>query len=256
MTLHVESCGSGPDLALIHGWGFAGRVWEPAAAILAQSFRVHCVDLPGYGGSHELKPGTVQQVADQMMAALPAKVSLCGWSLGAHVAIAALSRHSQSVDDLVLVGATPCFLKRPDWTPAIDASMLVLFDTALRRDPAGLLSRFSLLINQGDEAAVAIKRQLAPLAKSPPSIEVLEHGLDLLRQLDLRPLLPRIHHRTLLIHGAHDPLMPLAAASWTASVLPQARLDVFENAAHTPFLSHPKRFAQAIADFRANPTPC
>ena len=51
MSLHIESIGSGAPLLLIHGWGMHGGVWDEVAQELAADFRVHRVDLPGYGYS-------------------------------------------------------------------------------------------------------------------------------------------------------------------------------------------------------------
>lgn len=43
--------GSGPELLLIHGTGFHGRCWEPAAATLGKSFHVWAIDQRGHGAS-------------------------------------------------------------------------------------------------------------------------------------------------------------------------------------------------------------
>ena len=51
MNLHVESSGRGESLVLLHGWGMHGGVWSDVAEKLAADFRVHSVDLPGYGRS-------------------------------------------------------------------------------------------------------------------------------------------------------------------------------------------------------------
>jgi pimeloyl-[acyl-carrier protein] methyl ester esterase len=53
----------------------------------------------------------------------------------------------------------------------------------------------------------------------------------------------------LLVHGEHDPLMPLAAAQWLAGHMPNARIEVFPGAAHAPFLSQPERFAELLKRF-------
>ncbi|HWC28426.1 MAG TPA: alpha/beta fold hydrolase, partial [Solirubrobacteraceae bacterium] len=43
--------GSGPDVLLIHGLGGAKSSFFDAAAALARSYRVHALDLPGFGSS-------------------------------------------------------------------------------------------------------------------------------------------------------------------------------------------------------------
>ena len=58
-----------------------------------------------------------------------------------------------------------------------------------------------------------------------------------------------VRQATLLVHGEHDPLMPLAAAQWLAGHMPNARIEVFPGAAHAPFLSQPERFAELLNRF-------
>ncbi|EDM77337.1 putative hydrolase [Plesiocystis pacifica SIR-1] len=43
--------GSGPDLALIHGWPVDGQTWRRIVPILAEHFTCHVIDLPGAGRS-------------------------------------------------------------------------------------------------------------------------------------------------------------------------------------------------------------
>jgi pimeloyl-[acyl-carrier protein] methyl ester esterase len=78
---------------------------------------------------------------------------------------------------------------------------------------------------------------------------VLSDGLALLRDSDLRTTVADITQATLLLHGARDPLMPVAAAQWLAHSLPQAQLTILPESAHTPFMSDPGACAAAISGF-------
>ena len=46
-TIHYEQLGSGPDLLLLHGWGYDLTLLMPLAQALAPSFRVTLADMPG-----------------------------------------------------------------------------------------------------------------------------------------------------------------------------------------------------------------
>jgi pimeloyl-[acyl-carrier protein] methyl ester esterase len=250
MKLALQSTGNGPDLALIHGWGLSGAVWQTLVPALAEHCRVHVLDLPGYGLNRSIASETLSQTADLVAEAIPAGATLCGWSLGAQVALSTLARHDRHVGRLALVAATPAFVQRPDWAHGVQPMMLDSFAALLKRDPKSLLARFAMLINQGDAAARELTRLLAQVnAQDLPDGAALEQGLAQLGQLDLRTLLPKIPHPTLIVHGDSDPLMPLAAAQWTASVMPAARLEVFAGAAHAPFLSQPERFVDCLVGF-------
>ena len=262
-----------PDLVLIHGWGIGRAAWDDALPLLAERFRVHRASLPGYDGSVEapdIAPGTggeegeggddtvrtFDACATALAHALPAGCVVCGWSLGALLALRAAQLAPQRFARLILCGATPCFTQRDDWQHAQAPAVLDGFAAAVAAQPSTARQRFIALINQGDGRARQIARAFAhaladEAAAYAPGVAALARGLAWLHRVDLRaailanpPQLP-----VLLVHGARDPLMPLPAAHWLAQTLPNARLDVFTDAAHAPFASDAPRFAQLLFDF-------
>lgn len=240
--------GHGPDIALIHGWGLDSAVWAPVADILAENCRVHRIDLPGYG----MTPADGRdfaQTAQSLVDALPAGVTLCGWSLGGMLALRAALLAPSRIARLVVVGGTPSFAQRDGWAPAQPPALLDAFTTALAQDAAGTLQRFVALFNQGDRHARHIGRAVLKGNAAPPPAATLQAGLRWLRDTDLRALAGSIALPALVIHGAHDPLMPLAAGQWLAERLPDAQLEVFAEAAHAPFHSDPQRFAARVGAF-------
>lgn len=248
--MKVRKFGSGPDVALVHGWGFGSAAWEPVVPALAARCCVHLVDLPGYGTAPADGANFVQ-TAQALSAALPEGTALCGWSLGALLALQAAQLAPQRTGRLILVGATPSFAQRTDWTPAQAPALLDSFTSAVAQDAASTLQRFAALLNQGDAQARTLARTLAAglQADALPTATTLTTGLGWLRDVDLRAQVPMVTTPTLLIHGAQDPLMPLAAAQWLAGHLPDARLETFADSAHAPFLADPQRFAALVGDF-------
>jgi len=245
----VVSGGSGPDLALLHGWGLGAGIWDGVAGLLAQSFRVHRISLPGYDGSADDGAG-FEQTAAAVAAAVPAGATLCGWSLGGILALAAAASNPDRLRHLVVVASTPKFVAADDWQPAQAPAVLDAFRQAVADDPAATLTRFVRLFNQGDGNARAINRALSPLlAGALPSLQVLTRGLDWLHDADLRGTLPAIRTPTLVVHGDCDPLMPAAAGKWLADTLPDARLERLAGVAHAPFVADPEGFARRLAGF-------
>lgn len=226
------------DLVLVHGWGFGPGVWRPVLASLAQHCRVQAVALPGYG---ELAFDPAQ---------LPNQTIVCGWSLGAQQALQWAHQWPDRVDRLVLIGATPRFLTGPDWPAAQPPALLESFATAVAADPRGALRRFAALSNQGDDQARGVTRQLTALLDSAlPETSALQAGLAQLRDTDLRPAIGDIHQPSLILHGEHDPLMPLAAGRWLAEKLPAGRLAIVPGTAHAPFLAQPAHFVDRLLEF-------
>ena len=72
MTLRVASTGSGPDIALLHGWGLGAEVWDAVLAPLARQFRVHVLSLPGYDGYAPADDRDLDATAAAIADALPA----------------------------------------------------------------------------------------------------------------------------------------------------------------------------------------
>ncbi|WP_025915891.1 alpha/beta fold hydrolase [Herminiimonas sp. CN] len=237
------------ELVLWHGWGMHPAAWDGLAAHLKIQARAPA--LPGYAGSAAPSLYTMDALTDALLADVSTPITLCGWSLGALLALHAAQRQPDRIARLILIGATPSFVQRPNWPHGMTPAALAEFTDALEADPKTALKRFIALFNQNDVNGRSIGRELTralATADLPPAA-VLAAGLALLRYTDLRANVPHIAQPTLLLHGAHDPLMPLAAAEWLAAALPQARLEVLPDAAHAPFLSDPARCAALIADF-------
>lgn len=248
---------SRPSLALIHGWGLGRQAWAPVIPALSAHLDIHLVDLPGYASAPP-DPACFADAARRIACRLPAGSLLCGWSLGALLAleIARQQAHPQAeqppthFSGLILVGATPCFTQRDDWPHAQTPQLLERFTQAVADAPAETLRHFIALLNQGDAQARAHTRsqQRALSAMPAPDPGSLQQGLDWLGNVDLRAAVTAITMPTLLIHGDRDPLMPLPAARWLSAALPNARLACIEGAAHAPFLSAPERFAELVIE--------
>lgn len=236
-------------LLMWHGWGMPPAAWDGFTAQLSGSPQTP--PLPGYAATPAQVPYSLDTLVDTLLEGQSAPVTLCGWSLGALLALHAAQRHPDKVARLILIGATPSFVQRADWPHGMTPQALAEFTEAVARDPATSLKRFIALFNQNDVNSRRVGRELTQaLTTAPlPSTATLVAGLDLLRDTDLRAQVPTIRQPTLLIHGAHDPLMPLAAAQWLAATLPQAQLAVLPDAGHAPFLSDVARCAALVTEF-------
>ena len=248
--LSRTTLGSGPELVLVHGWGLHGGVWAGLAPVLAARFHVTVVDLPGHGLSAGVRARDIDACADALAAVVPGAATWLGWSLGATVLLHMSGRHRQKVDRLVLVGATPCFVRAPDWAWGMESEMLDAFARDLMVSYRATLQRFlSLQLGQDEDDRALVRRMRVELFRyGEPDPAGLDAGLAILRTTDLRMLLPRIQVPCQVIHGAHDRLVPPAAARSLASGL-GASCHILSSAGHAPFLSHPEEFRAALGAF-------
>lgn len=232
----------------IPGWALGCGPWRETLVHLG----AQPLALPGYGGSAPAE-GFFPAVA-RLAHALPDGAVLGGWSLGALVALAIAATAPTKVSRLILVAGTASFVRRPGWPAGLEPAVLRQFADAVATDPGAAVARFVKGFNHGDRRDRRVTRALLQTADPLPPPEVLQQGLGWLETVDLRPLLPQLTVPTLICHGAHDPLMPLAAAEALAAAVPDARLAVFADAAHAPFLSDPPAFCARIRDFIDDPS--
>ncbi|MGZ9013034.1 MAG: alpha/beta fold hydrolase [Burkholderiales bacterium] len=236
------------DVVLLHGWGMSSSAFEPLARALGGHCEAHALDLPGYGGSQPCDPYTLDALVTRIAGLAPRRCVAVGWSLGALVALAWARALPKQVGALVLIGATPCFVQKADWLCAVGAQVLRSFGDALESDRSRTLRRFVALQANGDEHKLEVMRLLnaAHAAAPAPSDTVLQAGLGVLLQTDLRPLLPSISQRALVIHGERDALVPVAAGTYLATTMSDATLEIVAGAAHAPFAAHAGRIAESI----------
>lgn len=253
MSVHVETMGSGPHLALLHGWGLNSAVWDSVRASLAKNFTLHLIDLPGHGYSSATPFSSLASATDAIAEVLPAPCHVLGWSLGGHIALSIAQRQQASIAKLVLVATTPRFVEAADWPFGKKARVLDDFAARLANNYAATIRGFLALqtLNQPDARKTIAALQAAMSARGEPSASALQAGLEVLRVSDLRSQLADIQHRALVIQGDHDALTATGAAHWLAEHLPNAEYALIEHAAHAPFLSHQAIFLQHVREFLA-----
>ncbi|MDR0776458.1 MAG: alpha/beta fold hydrolase [Azonexus sp.] len=223
-------------LFILPGWGLGHGPLQAAAAALGGAF----IDLPGYGETP--LEADFDRAAAAIAERLPEGSTLAGWSLGAMLALAVAARAPAKVGKLLLIAGTASFVQREGWPDAMPPATLSEFAAAIAADAPAMLPRFVGNFNRGDVRAKAVTAEILRLASPLPAGDVLATGLGWLRDVDLRIDAPRVTAPTLLLHGAADPLMPLAAAQTLAALIPGADLTVLDDCAHAPFLSRPDDF--------------
>ena len=204
-------------------------------------------DLPGYRDAPLITD--FYAATDDIAARLHPGTRLCGWSLGAQMALAIAARAPEKVRKLVLIAGTASFVQREGWPHATPPELLAAFAAAVATDIEAILPRFVGGFNRGDARSKDVTRQLLELADPHPPTTTLATGLNWLRDVDLRPLAPLVKAPTLLLHGAADPLMPLPAAEALAALIPGARLEVLAGCAHASSISRPDEFLARMQAF-------
>ena len=109
---------------------------------LADHCEVFAVDLPGHGNSTLDGAFDLQPVVDTLAKALPERANWLGWSLGGTLAMELAARYPRQVSQLVLVTATPRFVRTDNWPCGMEPQVLEQFCESLATDYAATVKRF------------------------------------------------------------------------------------------------------------------
>ena len=249
--MQVAVRGTGPALVMIHGWAMHGGVFEPLVARLQNQFTLHLVDLPGHGRSRDSTVRLTLEAMTQAIAAQTPPAPWLGWSLGGLVALHAASSLPANVRGLLMLAASPRFVRSAEWPQGMDDAVFAGFARDLAGDYRGAVDRFLMLEAQGSDHVREELRLLRAIvfAQGEPTPQALADGLALLRDTDLREALPALAMPSLWLAGRRDRLVTPAAMQAAAASAPAAQFLEVAGAGHAPFLTHVDPVAQAIADF-------
>lgn len=251
MDLCIDRRGSGPSIALVHGWAMHGGLFAPLVERLQAHYTLHLLDLPGHGHSREsTQPLDPHALAHSLVDAVPDAVWL-GWSLGGQFALRCVVEQPLHTRGLVMVAASPCFVAGDGWPHGVRPTLFRDFGDALANDFRGTLDGFLALEALGSATAQDELRRLREHAfeRGEPAQQALLGGLALLDNFDARDELARLEVPSLWIAGRRDRLVPPGAITAAALLAPNARSLVIDNAGHTPFLGAPDTVADAIDAF-------
>lgn len=250
--MHIKVIGQGPDLVMLHGWSMNSAVWHDLADGLAKNFTLHLVDLPGHGqsdwqeGDLELET-LIKNLAEEC----PQSAYWMGWSLGGLISLAFAERYPERIKKMVLISATPCFVKNEDWSSAMEPAVFQAFAENLDSNQADTLHRFLLLQARGSAHSRDTIRQLAEqlAIEQPPVAEALTAGLNLLINTDMREQLSLLQCPVKMILGERDTLIPKEMLLAATQLKPQIETTLLAGAGHAPFISQPSECQNEIEHF-------
>ncbi|MEW5871742.1 MAG: alpha/beta fold hydrolase [Chloroflexota bacterium] len=244
--------GQGQPVLLIHGYPLNRLLWQPQIEALGDVARLLAPDLRGHGDSPAMAgPYGMDLLADDLNAFLDAlgvtrPVVVCGLSMGGYVAFAFYRKYAARMNGLVLT-ATRSAADSPEARAGRDQAA----ETLRQRGAAAIVEGMAPRLLAPGTAAE--KPELAARLREIMLKTSAEGVLGALAGMRDRPdstlILGRIALPTLIIHGLHDQIVPLAEAQAMQAAIPGARLEVIPVAGHLPNLENPEAFNQALRQF-------
>jgi 2-hydroxy-6-oxo-octa-2,4-dienoate hydrolase len=253
-TNYLEA-GDGPPVILVHGSGpgvTAYANWGGVLPVLAERFRVIAPDMVGFGFTDRPSDAqyNVQTWADQVLAVMDAldmpKASLVGNSFGSAIAMRLATQHPERVDRLVLMGSMGVDFPISEgldrvwgYTPSIENMRAVLDVFAYNRelitdDLAGV--RYRASVQPG------FQESYGAMFPAPRQrwVEAMRTPEDEIRKLP---------HRTLILHGREDQVIPVATSLRLIQLIDRADLHVFGRCGHWVQIERVADFTRLVRDF-------
>jgi aminoacrylate hydrolase len=253
--IHYEVVGTGHPLVLTAGQGTGPQARAELIAGLARNHAVLTYDQRGSGRSDPARQDhSIEDLSEDVVALMDVagfeRAHVLGLSTGTGKATALAARHPERVTRLVL--AAP-------WTHG-DPSLHVLQGVrkaAARSMPPDHYVHFNALLLYPPafcrEHLDRFVRMAADALKAPQDAAGIAARLDAILAFDARPLYARIACPSLVLGARDDLVMPLWHAQDAARMLPDARLETFEDGGHMFPESRTAAFLAAVLGFLAPP---
>lgn len=244
--LYTVEFGSGPRTLVAHGgWTGSWELWTEPFTQLSKSWRTVAYDHRGTGATiAPVESISVENMVADLFAVLDKlnieKCVLAAESAGGMIAVNAVLQQPERFDGLVLVDA---LLHNED--DGSDAGFIQGLKTNYTATIGGFVDACVPTTEQNSAELRSWGRKILARATSESAIRLLEctHGID------LRPMLAQIQHRTLILHGDIDAIVPLSDSEYMAIQIPNSHLHVFKGAGHVPTVTRPIEVAQVINQY-------
>jgi pimeloyl-ACP methyl ester carboxylesterase len=259
MRLDHHRGGSGEPLVLIHGIGHTWRGFKPMFAMLEPHFDVLAVDLPGFGRSAPLPPGTEptpEALADAVERELEAagfgdRVHVAGNSLGGWVALE-LGRRGRAHTVTAISPAGLQHGRERAWGRGLLLGMRWLARNAPAPEPL-LRTALGRTLLAGPAMARPwradpddVIEQARMFGSAPGFLPTLSHTSDRQpRGLDEIPC------PVLVLWGTRDLILLPRQGRRFERLIPGAQLRYLRGLGHTPMSDDPRRLSEAILAFHA-----
>jgi pimeloyl-ACP methyl ester carboxylesterase len=215
-------------LVLIPGMMCDARLFTPQIAVFSGRRDVFLASI----GDH----ATVQELAQGILAKSPPRFALCGLSMGGIVAMEILRQAPDRVDRIALLDTNP--LAEFDEVKKLRVPQM----TAVRQGRLAEIMRDEMKPNYlADTAGRGVLLDLCldmALALGPDVFLRQSHAL--MDRPDQTDTLAAVQVPALVLCGRDDLLCPVERHELMANLIPDARLEIIENAGHMPTLEQPE----------------
>jgi len=236
----VEGGTSGPEMILLHGLLGALSNWESVFPLFAAFCRPVALQFPILTGHRsEVKVKSLAAYTEYLVRERSLQpVTLCGNSLGGHVAMRLYLASPELVDCLILSGTSGLYEHTVDALP-------VRPDRKYIRDHMKRVFTNPAFIT--DERIEEIYQTIAPRM----NVLNIIHAARSAKKDNLQELLKTIKVPVLLLWGEDDEVTTMDVAEKFHKEIPNSELVTIKKCGHAPMIEHPEWFAENVKRFLA-----
>jgi pimeloyl-ACP methyl ester carboxylesterase len=243
LDVNYISEGEGKDVIVLHGWGCNIDTVMPIVNILKEKYRVHAIDLPGFGKSEKPKDvmnsfDYVEIVRGLMNKLDIKKATFAGHSFGGKLSIIMGSKYPTQVEKLVLIDSAGLIPKRG----------LKYYTKVYSFKTLRFLYK-KLFFWMADEKKMERFYKKFGSDDYQDSSGIMRKILVTVVNENLKPLLKEIKASTLIIWGDMDMDTPLYMAKTMESEIPDCGLVVLEGTGHYSYLDDYHKFGLILKAF-------
>ena len=246
-----DTGGDKPALLFVHGIMMDHSVWENQVSAFADTHRVVCPDLRGFGSSTTTSPDvTFEDHRDDLLSVVETlslkDVTFIGWSMGGAIGQIVAAYNGDRFKQFVLVDTTPQLIADDNFPHALPGEAAQQLGGLLMEDFAAGCAAFCGMI--AEEDATVVENLTAIAAKTRVDVAMAAFGSSGGRNQMAE--LSQIIKPTTVICGRNDAICLPAANKIMAETIPGCTGGVvwIEDAGHAPFLTRPREFNKVLME--------
>jgi 2-succinyl-6-hydroxy-2,4-cyclohexadiene-1-carboxylate synthase len=262
VTYHIEVCGEGFPLIMLHGFTGSGASWKPFCSTLGEQSNLIMLDLPGHGTTNTESLDGAKfyfiPVVDQIIEIIDKlgfdKVDLLGYSMGGRLAIALSILYPNRVRKLILESASPGLKTEQEQKDRLlsDAKICALISEQGLENFVDYWENIPLFESQktlSPEKRACLRKQR--LSHDPISLANALWGMSTGMQPSCWRSLDRITADVLIIVGELDHKFCQIAEEMQKSIK-KGQIYKVEQCGHAIHVEQPEKFGTIVSEFLLN----
>jgi pimeloyl-[acyl-carrier protein] methyl ester esterase len=240
------------QIVLLPGWSTPAAIFKPLEHALESDYQVSIAPLPQLGADSIKHPRdyTLENILPLLLAQIPPKSIIFGWSLGGMLALELAHHYSNHLSKIITCSTNLKFVQDANWSCAMLAQDFSAFTQLLSTDQEKCIDRFIGLMCRGSGQFKQHKRELKGLyAQNSLCADTLAASLQLLSSLDLRSVWPP-KVAGLHMYGQQDAVVPVKLTNHLSAADKQ-QISILENSCHIPFVDQLEQVVRSIKNFAA-----